>query len=360
MAGFVTHDSDERTEYPGGAVRDKRTGKGRFDFISPFFLKRLAELCERGAEKYGPRNWEKGMYLSHFYDSAMRHGNQVLAGGNDGEDHAVATAWNWMAFIHVQEMIRLGILDSKFDDMPNYTSKYEPGAERLSMMDEPVAETRPLSEKEYDVLHRAVQEVDKSESRRAAGLPLRDKDQLADFFAHVLSDRSEQDKPVDRLDVGKVIAETLERTAAQAIGINGNPEAGPALCFRCGNEAVSEMDDVRWPFGHPLCRPCSKRWTRWTAIQVHHDTLGDYAEFAEFCRSHPTNPTPVELREPEQAKPPEPAKLDMPPGCKCKPGAWVQGVYAICDRLDDDDGVCLNCRHDKACHAEAVVAGEPT
>src|SRR5690348_4493178 len=54
---FVTHDSGERIDYPSGMRRDTTKGKLRYDLIPLFFLKRLAGLYTRGAEKYGDNNW---------------------------------------------------------------------------------------------------------------------------------------------------------------------------------------------------------------------------------------------------------------------------------------------------------------
>jgi hypothetical protein len=103
-------------------MRDDRTGKGRYDLISPFFLQRLAVHLERGARKYRARNWEQGMPLSRYFDSAMRHAEQILV-GDTSEDHAAAWAFNVMAFIHTQTMIRAGKLPPELDDMPDYTVK---------------------------------------------------------------------------------------------------------------------------------------------------------------------------------------------------------------------------------------------
>lgn len=114
---FVTKDSGEREEFSTGSVRDTRTGKGRYDLIPTLPLKRLAQLYERGADKYGDRNWEKGQPLSRYIDSAMRH-LIAVAEGQDDEDHAIAVAWNMFALIHTQEAVRRGELPEELDDLP--------------------------------------------------------------------------------------------------------------------------------------------------------------------------------------------------------------------------------------------------
>lgn len=113
---FVTKDSGAREEFPTGSLRDTRQGKGRFDLMSPIGLRRLAELYERGAVKYGDRNWEKGQPLGRYLDSAMRHLVCYLAGYRD-EDHLAAVAWNAFSFMHTEAMIRQGRLPKELDDL---------------------------------------------------------------------------------------------------------------------------------------------------------------------------------------------------------------------------------------------------
>ena len=105
--------------FPTGSVRDSREGKGRYDLISPFAIRRLARRCEEGATKYGDRNWEKGQPLSSYIDSLQRHLDQVKM-GDTTEDHGGAVIWNAMAFLHTQEMIGRGVLPAELDDLPRY------------------------------------------------------------------------------------------------------------------------------------------------------------------------------------------------------------------------------------------------
>ena len=103
MTEYVTKDSGEREQFETGAKRDVQTGKGRYDLISPVMLRRLAGVLERGAEKYGDRNWEKGMPMSRCMNSTLRHLNQYLAGERD-EDHLAQALWNIMVMIHFEEL----------------------------------------------------------------------------------------------------------------------------------------------------------------------------------------------------------------------------------------------------------------
>lgn len=104
-------------EFNTGSRRDSRQGKGRFDLLPPAALKRVAQHFERGADKYGERNWELGQPLSVYLDSGGRHWSQVLA-GDDDEDHAAAWVWNALAFIETRERIRRGELPEELDDIP--------------------------------------------------------------------------------------------------------------------------------------------------------------------------------------------------------------------------------------------------
>jgi len=116
-------DSGKRRKFgKDRAVRDVATGKGRYDLISPIAIQRLAEHYENGAIKYKDRNWEKGMPLSVYLDSAERHLTKFREGHRE-EDHMSAVAWNAFGLIHTQEMIKRGLLAKEFDDLPNYLKK---------------------------------------------------------------------------------------------------------------------------------------------------------------------------------------------------------------------------------------------
>jgi len=86
-------DSGERTNFETGARRDLSTGKGRYDLIPFIVLERLAKHYENGAVKYEDRNWEQGIPLRSYLDSALRHITKWGQGSND-EDHLAAVLWN--------------------------------------------------------------------------------------------------------------------------------------------------------------------------------------------------------------------------------------------------------------------------
>lgn len=100
---YVTTDSGERQQFETGAQRDTRTGKGRYDLLSVVAIRREAELLERGAIKYGDRNWEKGMPVSRFIDSAIRHLFRYLE-GECTEDHLASARWNIGCAMQMEEL----------------------------------------------------------------------------------------------------------------------------------------------------------------------------------------------------------------------------------------------------------------
>lgn len=141
----VIKDSGERTAFDSGAVRDMHEGKGRCDLMPldvvatilgegipdailsalysfaktgivsflydsfEFFrnmlgnevetlLLEVAKHFEEGAKKYGENNWQKGIPVRSYIDSAVRHYLKWLR-GDDDERHDRAFCWNIMCAI---------------------------------------------------------------------------------------------------------------------------------------------------------------------------------------------------------------------------------------------------------------------
>lgn len=134
-------DSGKRTAYPTGAVRDIKEGKGRcdlmpldivgefldsevikninnfqntgfvqhlynaLDFINADYYKDDVDMIldasihyEEGALKYGEYNWQKGIPVQSYIDSAIRHYLKHLRGDKD-ENHKRAFVWNILCCI---------------------------------------------------------------------------------------------------------------------------------------------------------------------------------------------------------------------------------------------------------------------
>lgn len=138
-------DSGNRREFASGAVRDINEGKGRcdllpldvvatlidssvlklinafvrdgqlnhlYDAVMAFTGTSREELCtamlevakhyEDGCNKYGDRNWEKGIPLHCYIDSGVRHYLKWFRGDKD-EPHDRAFVWNMLGAIWTQK-----------------------------------------------------------------------------------------------------------------------------------------------------------------------------------------------------------------------------------------------------------------
>ena len=161
IGGPVIKDSGERREFETGAVRDIQEGKGRCDLLP---LMQVAELIasmttpdviisdlaqyqrtknavylldaikafsvklgwstetamlevskhfEAGCQKYGERNWEKGIPEHCYIDSAIRHYLKWRDGWTD-EPHDRAVIWNLICLWWTHENIA-EVDDERFD-----------------------------------------------------------------------------------------------------------------------------------------------------------------------------------------------------------------------------------------------------
>lgn len=108
---YETKDSGARVEYESGMRRDIQDNKPDFFLCLtdlPYeqqLLTRWAALMERGASKYGRRNWQLASSeeeLERFKSSAFRHFMQWMT-GEDDEDHAAAVLFN----INAAEYVKL-------------------------------------------------------------------------------------------------------------------------------------------------------------------------------------------------------------------------------------------------------------
>lgn len=97
-------------------------GKIRYDLLEPHAIEELAKVFTIGAEKYAPRNWEKGMPWSKVVASLKRH----IAEFEKGEDydketqlfHMAHAAWNAMALVSYYK------LAPQHDDRPSKLRKH--------------------------------------------------------------------------------------------------------------------------------------------------------------------------------------------------------------------------------------------
>jgi hypothetical protein len=99
----VIQDSGTRREFETGAVRDMSEGKGLPVCFPPDALLRLSKHYENGAKKYGKFNYMKGLPVSSFIDSALRHLLKYMT-GCDNEDHLSAAAFNILGAMQMEEV----------------------------------------------------------------------------------------------------------------------------------------------------------------------------------------------------------------------------------------------------------------
>lgn len=94
-------DSGDRTGFASGAVRDMHDGKGDMASLPNAAILRLSKHYEAGAAKYGRWNYTKGIPVSSFMDSALRHLFKYMDGWDD-EDHAAAAAFNILGAMEME------------------------------------------------------------------------------------------------------------------------------------------------------------------------------------------------------------------------------------------------------------------
>jgi hypothetical protein len=124
----IIKDSGERSEFATGAVRDCHAGKGRMDLLPVSAIIEVSKIFEEGAEKYDARNWEKGIPLSRFIDSGLRHAMKWLRGDRD-EPHLAQACWNFLCGLDTLERIKRGLLPSELDDLPRLLDDVPAGSQ---------------------------------------------------------------------------------------------------------------------------------------------------------------------------------------------------------------------------------------
>lgn len=87
--------------YETGAVRDTG-GKGRCDLLPHSALLRVARHMENSLADHEERNWEKGLPMHCYLDSAMRHVFKYMDGQTD-EDHLAAAATNLLMALWTED-----------------------------------------------------------------------------------------------------------------------------------------------------------------------------------------------------------------------------------------------------------------
>jgi hypothetical protein len=169
---MILPDSGERRQFESGAVRDIAQGKGRCDLMplgvigewlndanlvhideylytgdddslwavfrafsrerwehTSTALLEVAKHFEDGAIKYGDRNWEKGIPVHCYIDSAVRHYLKYCRGDQD-EPHDRAFLWNILCAIWTHEH------HPELIDIPAIAAKHTADSFKVEKMDE--------------------------------------------------------------------------------------------------------------------------------------------------------------------------------------------------------------------------------
>lgn len=142
-------DSGSRTEFATGAVRDCQQDKGRMDLLPLHALMEISKIYEAGCRKYGDRNWEKGIPLSRFLDSGMRHLVKWTYGYTD-EPHLHQMAWNFLCMDATVLDIESGRLPYSLNDLPRAVVK-NPDLTALATFFTEAADAKPRPPADDDI-----------------------------------------------------------------------------------------------------------------------------------------------------------------------------------------------------------------
>jgi hypothetical protein len=118
-------DSGERREFDTGAVRDMAEKKGKMSLMPFVALFLISCIYEDGALKYAARNWEKGIPISVYVDSAMRHLSKYMDGLRD-EPHLSMAGWNICCALWTAVKIYIGFLPKELNDLPHGYKELSP------------------------------------------------------------------------------------------------------------------------------------------------------------------------------------------------------------------------------------------
>jgi hypothetical protein len=126
----VIKSSGSCDSFATGAVRDTHEGKGRMDLLPVRAILEVSKIFEAGAKRYAARNWEKGINLSRYMDSGLRHIMKWLRGDRD-EPHLTQAIWNFMCLQDTQLRIADGLLPMELNDLPYNPIELTPEGEIL-------------------------------------------------------------------------------------------------------------------------------------------------------------------------------------------------------------------------------------
>lgn len=96
--------------------RKDDSGKLRYDLLPPSLLEAVADILTFGAQKYAPRNWEKGISWGRVFGATMRHMWAWWRGEN--LDPETGKSHLWHAACCVAFLIEYERTHPELDDRP--------------------------------------------------------------------------------------------------------------------------------------------------------------------------------------------------------------------------------------------------
>lgn len=109
----VKKPSDQQKDEPAWKLD---AGKPRIELIAPEFITALSEVLTFGAQKYGERNWEKGMTWGRCFGAMMRHAWAWWRGEDRDPESGLphlAHAAACLMFLLAFEQRKIGVDDRK-------------------------------------------------------------------------------------------------------------------------------------------------------------------------------------------------------------------------------------------------------
>ena len=98
----------------GGKKNDE--SKPRYDLIPPDAIEAVAHVFRIGAQKYGERDWEKGLKWGRVFRAMMSHAWAFWRGEThdkeDGQEHLASVAWCALVLLSYDRHCR------EWDDRP--------------------------------------------------------------------------------------------------------------------------------------------------------------------------------------------------------------------------------------------------
>lgn len=115
----TTNDTNMQLKEEDGCKADG--GKLRVDLIPVSAIRSIATVLTYGADKYGDRNWEKGLSWSRVYAAAQRHLLAWFAG--DDVDNESKLSHLDHALTNIAFLTHYSLYNKAYDDRPQYNMK---------------------------------------------------------------------------------------------------------------------------------------------------------------------------------------------------------------------------------------------